>query len=305
MSKEKTSTNIFSAYVNLLRMRILTMVMVTAAIGYLLAYRGDFNLLRFAAALIGTGLMSGASCALNCYIERDLDALMPRTSNRPLPTGLIKPVHAFIYGIVLLIAGAVLLFSINTLTGFLGLTATFVYLAIYTPAKRFTWLNTTIGALPGAIPPLIGWAAARSELSPGAWILFAMIFLWQHAHFLPIAWLYRSDYAKAGFHMLPVLETRGEKTFLLTVLSALLLLPVSLMLNGLNLTGTAYGVGAAILGILFIASGIRLSYNPSKAAAHAVLLVSILYLPVILASVLIDRYGPQPSTKPAHRLVIR
>jgi len=247
-------------------MRILIMVMVTAAIGYVLAYRGDFDFRRMAVTLVGTGLLSGASCALNCYIERDLDALMPRTCNRPLPSGIIKPLAALVYGIVLLITGSILLFSINQLTGWLGLTAAFVYLAIYTPAKRYTWMNTSIGALPGAIPPLIGWAAARGELGLGAWILFAMLFLWQHVHFLPIAWLYRSDYAKAGFRMLPVLEANGEKTFLLTVLSALAPLPISLMLYGLNLTGTAYGVGAAMLGILFIAAGIRLSRKPSRGA---------------------------------------
>ena len=158
-------------------MRILIMVMVTAAIGYVLAYRGDFDFRRMAVTLVGTGLLSGASCSLNCYIERDLDALMPRTCNRPLPSGIIKPLAALVYGIVLLITGSILLFSINQLTGWLGLTAAFVYLAIYTPAKRYTWMNTSIGALPGAIPPLIGWAAARGELGLGAWILFAMHFL--------------------------------------------------------------------------------------------------------------------------------
>jgi protoheme IX farnesyltransferase len=183
------------------------------------------------------------------------------------------------------------------LAGFLGLALVFIYLAIYTPAKRLTWMNTSIGALPGAIPPLIGWASARGQIDPGGWILFAMLFVWQHTHFFPIAWLYKDDYQKAGFRMLPVLESKGEKTFLLTVVSAVVLLPISMLLYGTKFIGTAYALGSALACIVLIAAGFRLSRQPSRAAARAVLVLSLFYLPVILASVLIDRYGTQVVTQ--------
>jgi len=177
------------------------------------------------------------------------------------------------------------------LAGSLGLTAAVVYLALYTPAKRITWLNTSIGALPGAIPPLIGWAAAEGQITAGGWILFAMLFVWQHTHFFPIAWLFKNDYEQAGFKMLPVLEAKGEKTFLLTVVTALLLLPTSMLLSGANLAGPAYAFGSILLGILLIVASVRLSRHPSRGAAYSVLFISIVYLPVLLAAVLLDRYG--------------
>jgi protoheme IX farnesyltransferase len=292
MSKSGRAPNIISAYVDLMRMRILVMVMVACAIGYILSYRDSFQTMRFIWTLLGTGLLSGGSCALNCYVERDLDALMPRTRERPIPAGIISPGKALAFGIGLLVTGSILLFTqINMLTGFLGLAAAVVYLALYTPAKRFTWLNTSIGAIPGAIPPLIGWASARGELDPGGWILFAMLFLWQHTHFFPIAWLYKDDYEKGGFQMLPVLELNGKNTFRLTILSAIALLPVSLLLYAMGLTGYAYCVGAALFGAFLIAAGFKLAQQPSRKAARNVLFLSVFYLPVILVAVVLDRYG--------------
>lgn len=268
------------------------MVLVACSIGFILSYGGQFPFYRFLWTLIGTGLLSGGACTLNCYLERESDALMPRTCRRPLPAGTISPVTALAFGVSLILTGCLLLFcKINLLSGLLGLAAVFVYLAIYTPAKRLTWMNTSIGAIPGAIPPLIGWASARGQIDLGGWILFAMLFLWQHTHFFPIAWLYRDDYQKGGFHMLPVLEVKGEKTFLLTIFSAIALLPISLLLFGLGVTGYAYCVGAALGGILLIAAGVHLSRQPSRAAARSVLYLSLCYLPVILAAVILDRYG--------------
>jgi protoheme IX farnesyltransferase len=294
MSKSQANGNVIFAYLDLARLRIAFMVLIACAIGFILAYRGDFPVLRFFWTLVGTGLLTAGACALNCYMEREADALMPRTCRRPIPAGVISPARALAFGVSLVLTGSILLFwKANMLSGILGLALVFIYLAIYTPAKRLTWLNTSIGALPGAIPPLIGWASARGQLDFGGWILFAMLFVWQHTHFFPIAWLYRDDYAKAGFRMLPVLESNGKKTFLFTVLSAIVLLPISMLLYGADFVGFAYGVGSALGGIALVAAGFRLSQQPSRASARAVLVLSLFYLPVILAAVVLDRYGMQ------------
>jgi len=296
MRTHRMSTKLLLAFLNLARVRIGVMVLVACAIGFILSYQGEFPLYRFLWTLLGTGLLSSGSCALNCYLEREADALMPRTSGRPIPAGVISPAVALAYGVGLILTGALLLWChANLLSAGLGLAAVFIYLVLYTPAKRVTWLNTSIGALPGAIPPLIGWASATGQLEAGGWILFAMLVLWQHTHFFPIAWLYKSDYEKGGFRMLPVLEPKGEKTFALTVVTAIALLPVSLLLCSTD-TGLAYKFGATLSGAMLIAGGIRLARHPSNAAARNVLLLSLLYLPVILAAVIIDRYGMQFGT---------
>jgi protoheme IX farnesyltransferase len=294
MSKKQQTAQVFLAFVNLARLRIVVMELVACSIGYILADRGQFLWPLFLWTLLGTGLLSGGACALNCYLEREQDALMPRTCKRPIPAGIISPATGLGYGLALVLTGALILFGkVNMLSGLLGLAAAVIYLAIYTPAKRLTWMNTSIGALPGAIPPLIGWASARGQIDAGGWILFAMLFIWQHTHFFPIAWLYRDDYQKGGFKMLPVLEVTGEKTFRLTVLTALALLPVSMLLCLSASTGTAYCIGAALSTGLLIAASFRLSQKPSRAAARAVLLLSLVYLPVILGAVVLDRYGGQ------------
>jgi len=291
--KEQPFVNVALAFLNLVRMRIVVMVLVACSIGFILAYRNDFPTARFFWTLAGTALVTGGACALNCYIERESDAIMPRTCRRPIPSGTISPSNALGFGVLLVLTGCLSLFAINMLAGILGATLVFIYLAIYTPAKRLTWMNTSIGALPGAIPPLIGWVAARGQIDPGGWILFAMLFVWQHTHFFPIAWMYRDDYQKAGFRMLPVLESTGKKTFRLTVLSAIVLLPISMLLYGTTFIGPAYLIGSAVACIFLIAAGFRLSRQPSRAAARAVLVSSLFYLPIILVAVLLDRYGAQ------------
>jgi len=301
MNKNQSAGNIILAYLDLTRLRIAGMELVACSIGFILAYRGNFPFLHFFWTLVGTGLLTGGACALNCYVERDADALMQRTQSRPIPAGLISPASALAFGASLVLTGCFVLFTqINPLAGLLGLALVFIYLAIYTPAKRLTWMNTSIGALPGAIPPLIGWASARGQIDAGGWILFTMLFVWQHTHFFPIAWLYRDDYQKAGFRMLPVLESNGEKTFLLTVLSAITLLPVSMLLYGTDFTGLAYVIGSTLAAIVLIVAGFRLSRHPSRSSAHATLILSLFYLPVILASVLLDRYG----TQVVHQLLV-
>lgn len=292
MIKNQQSENLVLAFIDLARVRIVGMVLISCAIGFILAYRGHFACLRFCCTLAGTGLLSGGSCALNCYLERKWDALMPRTCRRPIPAGVISPARALAFGASLILTGCLLLANqVSILCAFLGMTAVFIYLGIYTPAKRLTWLNTTIGAVPGAIPPLIGWASAAGRIDAGGWILFAMLLLWQHTHFFPIAWLYKNDYELAGFHMLPVLENRGEKTFLLTALTAVALLPISLLLYGSDFVGFAYCCAALTLGAILIAAAFHLSRQPSRRAAHFVLFLSLCYLPLIFTAVLIDRYS--------------
>jgi len=294
MSEKQPALKIILAFINLTRIRIVVMIMVACAIGFILAYHGHFPLPRFCWTLLGTALVTGGACTLNCYMEREADALMPRTCRRLLPAGIISPTSALWFGVSLVAIGCSLLFAkINVLAGLLGLAIVFVYLAIYTPSKRMTWLNTSIGALPGAIPPLIGWVSARGQIDSGGWILFAMLFVWQHTHFFPIAWLYKDEYEKAGFRMLPVLESTGKKTFALTLASAVALLPISMLLYGSDFTGLAYCIGSALAGILLIAAGLRLSLQPSRQAARAVLVLSLFYLPVILGAVVVDRYGSQ------------
>lgn len=292
MSKKHPAAQVFNALLNLARLRIVGMVIVACAIGFIVAYRGQFQVLLLMWTLVGTALLNSGACALNCYFERERDALMTRTCQRPLPAGVIAPTIAFSFGVSLVLVGAILLFwKVNMLAGILGLTAVFIYLAIYIPAKRVTWWNTSIGAVPGAIPPLIGWAAARGQIDFGGWVLFAMLFIWQHTHFLPIAWLYKNDYEAAGFRMLPVLEATGQKTFRLTLVTAVILMPVSLLLCDSSLTGTAYFLSAILFDVLLIGAGLNLSRHPSRTSAQTVLFLSLCYLPAILAAVVVDRYG--------------
>jgi len=280
-----------AAFLDLARIRIAVMVVISCAVGFLLADKGTFDIMRFACASIGTGLLSGGSCAINCFIERDLDAIMPRTAGRPIPAGIVSPQLALSFGIFLIVAGAIFLLNVNILSTVLGLAAVAIYLGLYTPAKRWTWLNTSIGAVPGAVPPLIGWAAASGTTSAGGWILFAILFIWEHTHFLPIAWLFRDDYRAAGFKMLPVLENSGEKTFVLTIVTAILLLPLSAMLylTGNPYAGPAYCLASGIGAFALIFSSARWRENRSREGARTVLVLSLLYLPALLVAVVVDR----------------
>lgn len=283
---------IASALIDLARTRIAFMVVISCAVGFVLAYKESFDYVSFICAMLGTGLLSSGGCAINCFIERDLDAMMPRTAQRPIPAGVISPSAALLYGIFLIVSGALILYVFNNLLcALLGLSAVAIYLGMYTPAKRWTWLNTTIGAVPGAIPPLIGWAAASGEVEPGAWILFTMLFVWQHTHFLPIAWLYKEDYRAAGFKMLPTVENSSGKTFALTIATAIILLPLSAMLfyAGNSIAGPSYGLASLVGGLTLVVTSVEWKKNPSRKAARMVLLMSILYLPLVFAAVVLDR----------------
>src|ERR1044072_706916 len=239
--------------------------------------------------MIGIALLSSGIATLNQYMERDLDGLMRRTAARPLPAGKLAPVEAFIFGVGLtLLAEVYLARLVNSLTAGLGLTVIAGYLFLYTPLKTRTSLSTVVGAFPGAMPPLMGWTAARGAITLEAWILFAILFLWQFPHFLAIAWMYREDYARAGIRMLPVIEPEGHVTGQQIVMCTLMLVPVSLLPTTVGLAGTVYFFGALALGLLFLYSSLRAALSHSRQQARRLLLASVLYLPLLFLLMVIN-----------------
>ncbi len=270
--------------------RITLMVVLTAGIGILLASRGELAPTLVLHALLGTGLVSAGASALNHVLERDLDALMRRTANRPLPAGRMTAEGALFFGVALAVAGLFeLTLAVNLLTALLGALALAGYIFLYTPLKRVSPLATIIGAVPGAIPPVMGWTAVTERIDPGAWVLFGILFLWQLPHFLAIAWMCRDDYARAGFLMLPGVNPDGRSTARQMILFGAALVPTSLMPSVLGLTGATYTWGAIVLGFFFLASCVAFALSYSAAAARRVLLVSVFYLPAVLAVMVLDR----------------
>src|SRR5438132_1994457 len=230
-----------SAYLELTKPRITFLIALTSAAGFCLGSRGAVNYVQFVHAIIGIALLSSGIATLNQFMERDLDALMRRTAERPLPTGRLFPFEALWFGVTLtLMAEAYLALFVNVLTALLGLTVIAGYLFVYTPLKTWTSLSTALGAFPGAMPPLMGWTAARGEIDVAAWVLFAILFLWQFPHFLAIAWMYREDYGRAGIRMLPVLEPDGRVTGQQIIAYSVMLLPVSLLPTILGISGKFY-----------------------------------------------------------------
>jgi protoheme IX farnesyltransferase len=278
-----------SPFLELTKPRIVTMVLVSTALGFSLAQGGvhDFALLIW--TLVGTAAVAGGSAALNHYFEREVDATMMRTRDRPLPTGRIRPSTAMSFGLCLILIGlGVLVVQVNLLTAFLALLTAFLYVVIYTPLKRVTWLNTSLGSIPGALPPVGGWAAASAELDAGAWALFAILFAWQHPHFYAIAWIFRQDYQRGGMKMLPTLETDGRRTCRHILGFSVLLLAVSLLPTVLGISGQLYLAGAIALGLGLLAAGIALRLSPSDLAARRLLKASILYLPLLFLLSIVD-----------------
>lgn len=276
-------------FLELTKPRITMLVLVTAAVGYAVGAGSGLDPTAFLALLGGTAMVAGGASALNQYSERETDARMDRTRRRPLPSGRVTPGEALAFGLATTGAGLVLLASINALTVLLGAAALASYVLLYTPLKRVTSLCTVVGAVPGAIPPLMGWAAARGSLSAGAWALFAILFLWQLPHFLAIGWMYREDYARGGFPMLPVTDPDGASTGRQMMIYSAALVPVTLLAGALASAGTGYLWGALVLGFAFFAGAARFFQRRSLAAARALFLVSILYLPIVLGLMVFDR----------------
>ncbi|MGH9971040.1 MAG: heme o synthase [Pyrinomonadaceae bacterium] len=279
-----------AAYAELTKPRITFLIVLTSAAGFALATKGKIDYLALTRAMVGIALLSSGIATLNQYMERDLDGLMRRTADRPLPSGKLLPWEALLFGVGLtVIAEIYLAVLVNPLTALLGLTVIAGYLFGYTPLKTRTSLSTLVGAFPGAVPPLIGWTAATGSLSLEAWVLFAILFLWQFPHFLAIAWMYREDYARAGILMLPVVEPEGRITGQQIVVYTLMLLPVSLLPTALGISGRLYLYGAIILGLLFLYSSIRAAFSQSRQEARKLLLASVLYLPLLFVLMVLDR----------------
>src|SRR5258705_664373 len=280
----------FAAYLELTKPRLTFLIVLTAAAGFALASQARIDYSGLVRAMVGIALWSSALAAINQYMERDLDALMRRTANRPLPSGKLRPGEGVAFGSGLTgVAELYLAVLVNPLTAGLGLTVIAGYLFAYTPLKTRTSLSTMVGAFPGAVPPLIGWAAARGTIGLEAWVLFAILFLWQFPHFLAIAWMYREDYARAGILMLPVVEPEGRVTAQQIIVYTLMLLPVSLLPALLGIAGRIYLIGAIVLGLLFLCASMRAAFSKSRQQARQLLLASVIYLPLLFGLMVFNR----------------
>jgi heme o synthase len=279
-----------AAYAELTKPRITFLIVLTAAAGFCLGARGSVDYVVFTHAMIGIALLSSGIATLNQFIERDLDGLMRRTADRPLPSGRLFPYEALWFGVVLTVSAELYLgLFVNLLTATMGLIVIAGYLFLYTPLKTRTSLCTAVGAFPGAMPPLMGWTAARGEIDVAALVLFAILFLWQFPHFLAIAWMYREDYGRAGIRMLPVVEPEGRLTGQQIVTYSIMLLPVSLLPTVLGVTGRFYFGAALLLGLIFLATGVRAAISKSNQHARQLLLASVLYLPLLFGIMVLNR----------------
>lgn len=278
------------AYLELTKPRITFLIVLTAAAGFCLGAQSGVDYRVLFHAMFGIALLSSGIATLNQYMERDLDALMRRTEARPLPSGKLSPTEALLFGVGLTLAAEVYLaLTTNPLTALLGLFVVAGYLFCYTPLKTRSTLSTVVGAFPGAMPPLMGWTAASGRMSTGAWVLFAILFLWQFPHFLAIAWMYREDYGRAGIRMLPVVEPEGRVTGQQIVAYTLMLLPVSLLPTLIGISGKIYFYGALALGLLFLYSSIRAALSKSRQEARRLLLASVLYLPLLFVLMVLNQ----------------
>ena len=270
--------------------RITLLIVLTALLGFVLA-GGTFGLTAIA-LLAGTALVSSGSSALNQVLERHSDASMRRTENRPLPAGRLRPAEALFWGLLLSVGGLlILVLSVNLLTAALAGLTLVTYGFVYTPMKKVSSLATVVGAIPGALPPVGGWAAATGTLASPALILFAIVFLWQMPHFLAIACLYRDDYRRGGMPMLPVVDADGRFTALQVIIYNAALLPVSLLPSALGMTGGSYLTGAVLLGLGLNIAGLLFARRRTQEAARRLLLASVIYLPLLWGLLLMDRTG--------------
>jgi heme o synthase len=289
------------AYIELTKPRVTWLILMSTGIGYFFGLPVGVKWLEFVQnisffalfhTILGTGLLASGTAALNQWYEREADRNMRRTARRPLPEGRISPGRALAFGVALSVAGfAELWLGVNLLAAAIGAFTLASYLFLYTPLKQRTWWSTTIGAVPGAMPPVIGYAAAAGTLRTEAWVLAAMLFLWQFPHFYSIAWMYKEDYARAGIRMLPVVEPDGRSTARQIVIYGLALIPVSMAPGILGMSGRIYLIGALLLGVWFLYSGVRVAIERSMARARGVLMASVLYLPAIYGLMLLDRPG--------------
>jgi protoheme IX farnesyltransferase len=284
---EKTRFAVFS---DLIKARLTFLVLLTTLVGFYVGFRGSIDLLRLLHVMLGTALVASGAAALNQLLEREHDAKMRRTEDRPLPSGRLQPQTVLILGALCGGIGLIYLaVAVNLLTSLLGAITLGSYLFIYTPLKRITTLNTVVGAVPGALPPLMGWAAAQGQITAGGWSLFAILFFWQLPHFFAIAWIYREQYAKAGFMMLPVVDPDGARTGRQAISHTLGLLPISLCPYLFHLAGPVYLFGALALGLVYLAFAIQFARHLTVSRARQLFFVSILYLPLLLGLMVFDK----------------
>ena len=285
----------WSVFSDLVKLRLTTLVLVTTLVGFYAGLNSESgglaqNLIKLGLTLLGTGLLAAGAAILNQYLERDHDARMERTARRPLPSGAISAEAALLLGGACSVVGLLALAAwVNLLVAVLGAVTLVTYLFIYTPLKRKSEWNTIIGAIPGALPPLMGWAAARGEVDPLGWTMFGILFFWQVPHFMAIAWMYRDDYDKAGFVMMPSVADGEARTGRQAISHTLFLVIASLMPFTMKLAGAVYVSGAVLLGGLFLWAAVRFSRQLTRQSARVLFFASIIYLPLLLGLMVVDK----------------
>jgi heme o synthase len=293
-SLRNRATSLLRDYAELAKLRVSSLIVMTAWCGYFFgAHKAGVSWFSWGLfhCLVGVGLVSGGTAALNEVMESDVDAHMRRTALRPLPAGRMTAFHATAVGLIATVGGSIYLAVFtNPLTGLLTFLTSVIYLAAYTPLKRISPICTFVGAFPGAMPGVLGWTAARGQLEWGTLVLFAILFVWQFPHFFSIAWLYREDYAQGGIKMLPVVEEDGRSTARRILIYSLLLIPISVLPSLMGMAGRVYFVGAVVLGFALLYFGARLAFltmplasAPSKMRARHVLQATVIYLPLLFA----------------------
>ena len=279
-----------NAYIALTKPDVSLLVLITTAAGYYMGARGAVNWLQMMHAVLGTGLIAAGTAALNHYMERGSDRCMRRTAGRPLPSGVLRPWEALTFGLALCVGGALYLyFASGWLAATVGSAACISYLLAYTPLKKRTVWATFVGAFPGAAPPMIGWVAASGSLDRGAWLLFAILFLWQFPHFYAISWMYREDYARAGILMLPVVDREGKRTFRQILLTAAALIGVSLLPSALGITGKLYFFGALALCVLLLQVCWWAARAKTNARAKWLMHATVLHIPLLFGLMVYDK----------------
>ena len=278
------------AYVVLTKPDVTFLVVITTVAGFYLGTSGPMDWYRLMHTLCGTLLVAGGTAALNQYFERQTDGVMRRTASRPLPSGILQPKEVLIFGVATIIGGTLwLTLAVNALAAFLALATSVSYLAAYTPLKTRTTLATAVGAVPGALPPLIGWAAAHGSLTWGAWVLFAILFVWQFPHFMAIAWMYREDYARAGIKMLPVVDPSGDATFAQIIATSAMLVPMSLLPAVMGMAGIHYFFAALVLGMILLQVALWANRHRANVRAKWLMHATVAHIPILLAWMIFDK----------------
>jgi heme o synthase len=278
------------AYVALTKPDVTFLVAMTTVAGFYLGSRGRLDWPLMLHTLGGTLLVAAGTAALNQYVEREMDSVMRRTAARPLPSGTLQPREVLIFGVMAIVFGtAWLLLAVNWLSALVAVMTSILYLGLYTPLKTRTTLSTAVGAIPGALPPLIGWAAAHGSLSLGGWVLFGILFFWQFPHFMAIAWMYREDYARAGIQMLPVVDKKGDATFRQIITTSAILVWVSALPSVLGMAGKGYFFGALLLGMILLQVGLWANRSRTNARAKWLMHATVAHIPILLAWLVLDR----------------